>query len=334
LTVILFDTTNPRVSAFTRFSFKLLATATLSFILAACERGAPSATGKPLIVATTTMAADLARVIGGGRVEVHGLMGADVDPHSYIPRISDSRLIERADLIIYNGLHLEGRFQRTLEEMSARGRKTIALAETVDSEKLIGAAADFPGTKDPHIWGDPRLWAEVIQPLVDALSSIDPDGEDTFRARGEAYRRELESLDLWARHTLAAIPPEHRVLVTSHDAFHYLGHAYGLEVRGLQGVSTASEAGLRDRRDLVNYLRSTGIPAVFPESTLNQKGIATVATEAGVRLSTDALYSDALGKTGDSFTLDGVTHDRGTYLGMMRHNIHTIARNLTKNIYD
>jgi manganese/zinc/iron transport system substrate-binding protein len=332
--MMLFCSTKPCVSAFARFSFKLLAAAALSLILAACERGASSATGKPLVVATTTMAADLARVIGGDRVEVQGLMGADVDPHSYIPRISDSRLIEQADLIVYNGLHLEGRFQRTLEEMSSRGRNTIALAEMVDAEKLIGAVDDFPGTKDPHIWGDPRLWAETIRPLVEALSSIDPDGAELFRIRGEAYRKELESLDQWARETLAAIAPEHRVLVTSHDAFHYLGHAYELEVRGLQGVSTASEAGLRDRRDLVNYLRTTGIPAVFPESTLNQKGIATVAAEAGVRLSTDVLYSDALGKPGDAFTLDGDTHDRGTYLGMMRHNIHTIARNLRKNAYD
>ena len=295
-----------------------------------CEHDAPSATDKPLVVATTTMAADLAREIAGDRLEITGLMGPDVDPHSYVPRIGDSRLLERADLVIYNGLHLEGRLQRTLEEMAARGLKNIALAESVDAAKLIAAAEDFPGTRDPHLWGDPMLWAEVIAPLVEAFITIDPNGADAYRTRGDAYRNELETLDQWARETLATIAPEHRVLVTSHDAFHYLGTAYGLEVRGLQGVSTASEAGLRDRRDLVNFLRATGIPAVFPESTLNQKGIATVAAEAGVRLSTDVLFSDALGKPGDTFTLDGTTHDRGTYLGMMRHNIHTITQNLTK----
>jgi len=312
----------------------LFLAAAFAFGVVSCGGDTQSTGNKPLVVATTTMAADLAREIAGERLEIIGLMGPDVDPHSYVPRIGDSRLLERADLIIYNGLHLEGRLQRTLEEMAARGLKNIALGESLDTTKLIAATEDFPGTRDPHIWGDPMLWAEVIETVVEAFSAIDPDGADFFRTRGDAYHKELENLDQWARETLTAIPPEHRVLVTSHDAFHYLGKAYDLEVRGLQGVSTASEAGLRDRRDLVNYLRTTGIPAVFPESTLNQKAIATVATEAGVHLSTDVLYSDALGKPGDTFTLDGATHDRGTYLGMMRHNIHTIARNLTKITYD
>jgi len=285
--------------------------------------------GKPWVIVTTTMAADLVREIGGGHVEVHGLMGPDVDPHSYIPRISDSRVLERADLIVYNGLHLEGRFQKTLEEMAARGRRVVALAETLGAEKLLSATDDFPGTKDPHIWGDPRLWAEVVGPLVEALSAIAPEHADEFRERGEGYLRELEALDGWARETLAAIAPEHRVLITSHDAFHYFGRAYGFEVRGLQGISTATEAGLRDRRDLVNFLREKGIPAVFPESTLNAKGIATVANEAGIRIASAALYSDALGRPGDTFEIDGIAHDRGTYLGMIRHNVHTIAQNLT-----
>ena len=314
----------------TRLQFLLLAAA-FAFGAASCEHGEPSSTiDKPLIVATTTMAADLAREIAGDHFEIIGLMGPDVDPHSYVPRIGDSRLLERADLIIYNGHHLEGRFQRTLEQMAARGRNIVALAETIDPGKLLPAAEEFPGTSDPHIWGDPMLWAEAITPVVKALTSIAPDGAETFHARGEAYRQELKSLHAWARETLATIPPEHRVLVTSHDAFLYLGRAYDLEVRGLQGVSTASEASLRDHRELVTYLRTSGIPTVFPESTLNAKAIATVANEAGVRISSKVLYSDALGKPGDTFTLDGDTHDRGTYLGMMRHNIHTITTNLTK----
>jgi len=316
--------------------FRRLTAATLlaAAAVVSCGGGGGADAGKPLVVVTTTMAADLARVIGGGRVEVRGLMGPEVDPHSYIPRIGDSRLLERADLVVFNGLHLEGRFQRTLEEMAGRGRTVLALAATLDPDALLGAADDFPGAKDPHIWGDPMLWAGTIDPLVEALVAIDPEGEPEFRARGEAYRRELETLDAWARETLAAVPPEHRVLVTSHDAFHYFGRAYGFEVRGLQGVSSASEAGLRDRRDLVRFLRTSGIPAVFPESTLNNKGLATVASEAGVRIARDELFSDALGKPGDTFEIDGTTHDRGTYLGMLRHNVHTIRRNLTDARHD
>ena len=298
--------------------------------LFSCHPDQDASLGKPEVVATTTMAADLVRAIGGGRIEVRGLMGPDVDPHSYVPRLADSRLLERADLIVYNGLHLEGRFQKTLEDMADRGHATLALAETLAPERLISASDDFPGTKDPHVWGNPRLWADVIDPLVAALTAVDPDGANEFLNRAKAYRSELERLDAWARETLGAIPQPHRVLITSHDAFHYFGKAYGLEVRGLQGVSTAAEAGLRDRRDLVEFLRNSGVPAVFPESTLNAKGIATVAEEAGVRLASESLYSDALGKPGDLFTLDGVPHDRGTYLGMIRHNVSVIADQLTK----
>lgn len=301
----------------------------IAFGLVSCDRSQPPGSGRPEVVATTTMAADLVRVIGGERIEVHGLMGPDVDPHSYVPRLGDSRLLERADLIVYNGLHLEGRFQKTLEDMAARGHATLALAETLAPERLITAADDFPGAKDPHVWGNPRLWADVIDPLVAALTAIDPDGGNEFRNRAEAYRSALEDLDAWARETLAAIPEHHRVLITSHDAFHYFGMAYGLEVRGLQGVSTAAEAGLRDRSDLVDFLRGNGIPAVFPESTLNAKSIAAVADEAGVRLATETLYSDALGRPGDTFTIGGTSHDRGTYLGMIRHNVRVIAENLT-----
>ncbi len=308
--------------------FLLLAAITLGLV--SCFQKEDSADDKPLVVATTTMAADLVRVIGGDRIDVEGLMAPDVDPHSYVPRLGDSRLLERADLIVYNGLHLEGRFKATLEEMALRGHATLALAATLDSDKLIAASDDFPGTKDPHVWGDPRLWTEVIDPLVAALTAIDPDGEAEFNDRAAAYRREMEALDSWVRETLAAIQPEHRVLITSHDAFHYFGKAYGMEVRGLQGVSTATEAGLRDRRELVDFLRETGVPAVFPESTLNAKGIATVANEAGVRLASKTLYSDALGKPGNTFMIDGTQHDRGTYLGMIRHNVHVIAENLTK----
>jgi manganese/zinc/iron transport system substrate-binding protein len=308
----------------------------LLWFVAACDRHsmAGEGDGRPLVVATTTMAADLVRVVAGERVQVVGLMGPDVDPHSYVPRLGDTRLLERAGLVVYNGHHLEGRLQKTLEEMGARGRRVIALAETLDPSRLLGAGDGFPGTHDPHVWGDPRLWAGVVPPLVEALVALDPAGAADYRERGAAYVAELANLDRWIRETVASIPSEHRVLVSSHDAFHYLGAAYGLQVRGLQGVSSASEAGLRDRSELVGFLRSSGVPAVFAESTLNAKGIAAVAGEAGVRLSSEVLFSDALGKPGDTFMHDGSIHDRGTYLGMMKHNIITISSNLKKSSLD
>lgn len=288
--------------------------------LMGCSRDERAIRDRPLVVCTTTIVADLVREIAGDRVDLYGLMEPGVDPHSYIPRIGDSRMLEHADLIVFHGLHLEGKLQRTLEEMSIRGRKVIALAETIDPARLISAGEHFPGTKDPHIWGDVELWEEVITPTVAALMEIDPESSHDFHERAENYRKELRTLHAWVRETVDSIPEKNRVLVTSHDAFRYFGRSYGMEVRALQGVATSSEAGLGDRRDLVEYLKKHGIPAVFTESTVNPKAIITVANEAGISYSRSPLYSDALGKSGDCFMYDGQSYDRGTYLGMMRHN--------------
>ncbi len=282
----------------------------------------------PLVVATTTMVADLARVIGGDRVEVRGLMGAGIDPHSYVPKLGDSRLLEQADVVLYNGLHLEGRFQSTLEAMAERGLNVVAVTDGIDPANLLAPQEDFEGTKDPHVWGDPLLWAETIDTAVAALAKADPEGESTFRERGEAYKKELEALTLWATEKLAPLPVEKRILVTSHDAFFYFGRAFGFDVRGLQGVSTAAEAGVKDRANLVAYLRAQGVKTVFPETSINAKGIAAVAEEAGVKLSSEPLYSDSLSSPGDMATVDGETYDRGTYTGMVKHNLNAIVKGL------
>lgn len=300
----------------------------ISCLSFSCSPRSEDGDDRPLVVATSTMVKDLSSRIGGDRVRVEGLMGPAIDPHSYIPKLSDTRLLEEADVIIYNGLHLEGRFQSTLESMASRGRHVLAVSDGVPPERLLSPQEDFEGTKDPHIWGDPELWAEVIDPVVKALSKVDPDGSEEFRERGEAYRTELEELAKWARSELATIPPAQRVLVTSHDAFFYLGRAFGLEVRGLQGVSTAAEAGLRDRTELVAFLKQRAVKTVFPETSLNPKAIAAVAAEAGVAISEEALFSDALGEPGDTFDDDGATYDRGTYVGMVRHNVNTIVKGL------
>lgn len=303
----------------------LLAVSALVFT--GCSEGERSG-GKPVVVATTTMVADLARVIGGERVEVVGLMGPGVDPHSYVPRLADTRLLEKADLVLYSGLLLEGKFQATLEAMAKRGGRVVAVSAGVPEGLLLAPQEEFEGAKDPHFWGDPALWLLAVEPVVEALAKLDPAGRAEYEARGKAYQEELKALDAWARGVIAAVPEPKRVLVTSHDAFFYFGRAFGFQVRGLQGVSTAAEAGVKDRADLVRYLRELGVRTVFPETTINAKGLAAVAAEAGVELSKNALYSDALGEPGDVVKIDGVASDRGTYLGMMRHNIHSVVEGL------
>lgn len=309
-----------------RFPFRLLALAAGLF-LAACS-GEKSTDSRPLVVATTTMVADLAKIIGGDRVQIKGLMGPGVDPHNYVPKLADTGLLEKAGVVLYGGLHLEGRFQSTLEAMSKRGRNVVAVTDGIDPSKLLSPQEGFEGTKDPHVWGDPALWIQTVDTAVNALSKADPDGAAGFRERGDTYKKELEALSAWATAKFAVLPKEKRVLVTSHDAFFYFGRAFGFDVRGLQGVSTAAEAGLKDRTDLVEYLRKQGVKTVFSETSLNAKGISAVAAEAGVKVSEEALFSDALGAPGDNETVDGETYDQGTYVGMLKHNVNAIVKGL------
>jgi manganese/zinc/iron transport system substrate-binding protein len=299
-------------------------------VVTGCMNDDTAGDGRPLVVATTTMVADLARQIGGERVEVRGLMAPGVDPHSFVPRLSDTALLDKAALVIYSGLHLEGRFQTTLEAMAGRGRPVVAASSTVPEDRLLVPQEGFEGTKDPHFWGDPELWLLAVDAVIGGLEKIDPEGTEYYRERARAYRSELTDLASWAKERMERVPPERRVLATSHDAFFYFGRAYGFEVRGLQGVSTATEAGIRDRTRLVEFLRKRGVRTVFSETSINAKGIAAVAAEAGARVSTQALYSDALGEPGDTFELEGRRFDRGTYIGMMVHNLNAIAEELAE----
>jgi manganese/zinc/iron transport system substrate-binding protein len=269
-----------------------------------------SKVGLPVVVATTTMVADLAKMIGGDRVQVIGLMGPGVDPHNY------------------GGLHLEGRFQNTLEAMAKRGRNVSAVSAGIDPAGLLSPQEDFEGTKDPHVWGDPQLWKQTVDTAVAAITKADPEGASSYQANGEAYKKQLDELTAWAKEKIAIVPLEKRILVTSHDAFFYFGRAFEFKVRGLQGVSSAAEAGIKDRSNLVEYLRSQGVKTVFAETSINEKGISAVAAEAGVAVSDQPLFSDALGSPGDIVVVEGETYDKGTYVGMIKHNVNTIVKGL------
>ena len=282
----------------------------------------PIAERQVRVVATTSMIADLAREIGGDRVTVEGLMGPGIDPHLYRPRESDVARLVGADVVLYNGLELEGKMGEVLEQVEGRGIVAEPVAEAIGEGSLL-APPEFQGNPDPHVWMDVALWRRVSTAVADALAALDPTHAETYVANAEAYQARLSDLDDWVRQQVERVPPDQRVLVTAHDAFNYFGEAYGFEVRGLQGLSTATEAGTADVRDLAAFVAERGIPALFVESSVSQRSLQAVvqavrARGGDVRIG-GSLFSDALGDAGTP---------EGTYEGMIRHNVSTIVEGL------
>ncbi|MBK1855062.1 zinc ABC transporter substrate-binding protein [Verrucomicrobiaceae bacterium 5K15] len=280
------------------------------------------------VVATSTMVADMVREIGGDRIAVHGIMGPKVDPHSFQVTSSASAALLKADLVFYSGLHLEGKMQDALEQRAAEKKDTFAVTDGIPEDQLLKPQEEFSGYHDPHVWGSPELWVNCLDVVVKQLAEADPEGADSYRENAERYRAEILELHRWAKDRMAEVPESQRVLVTSHDAFFYFGQAYGFEVRGLQGVSTSSEAGLKDRADLVAFIKERQLKTIFPESSVNAKGIKAVADEAGVAVSPHELFSDAMGEPGDVVELHGESYDKGTYIGMIKHNVNSIVDGL------
>lgn len=290
-------------------------------ILAACgPAGGGPDNGKLQAVATTGMIGDAVANVGGDLVEVQSLMGPGVDPHLYQASAGDVGRINEADIIFFNGLHLEAAMADVLEQTQTVN--TVAVAAVID-ESLLLRPAEFEGQFDPHVWFDVELWQTVVGEVRDSLVELDPDNAAEYRSNADTYLDELVELDEYVAGRVQEIPEARRVIVTAHDAFNYLGRAYGLEVRGLVGISTASEAGTRDISELAAFIAERQIPAVFVESSVSSRAIEAV--QAAVRADNHEveiggeLFSDAMGDEGT---------DEGTYLGMVRHNIDTIAEAL------
>lgn len=277
------------------------------------------------IVATTGMIADLVRKIGGDAVTVTGLMGAGVDPHGYRQTRSDIVAMTRADATFWHGLFLEAQMEAFFEDLG-RKRPVHAVADTLDRSALL-SHADYDGRFDPHVWMDPTLWAQCAPAVVNALAALRPDARAQFEANATKLMREAAELDAYTRTILSAVAPEKRVLLTAHDAFGYFGAAYGFEVLGIQGISTESEAGLNRIGVLVDTLVARQLPAVFVETSVSDRNIRALVEGAAarghkVRIG-GALFSDAMGPDG--------TYE-GTWLGMIDHNVTTIARALGADV--
>ena len=299
-----------------------------SFLLGSCGNGEKVATSsdKLNVVATTTMIGDMVQAVGGERIELTVLMGPGVDPHLYKPRPSDRSALSKADLIFYNGLLLEGQMSSLFDQSKERGKPVYAVVGGIPHAKLIG---DGEGNDhaDPHVWGDVQLWRSALVEVVNAFVDADAANAEEYRARGEAYDAQLAALHEWAKERMAEVPEKKRLLVTSHDAFSYFGRAYGFEVLGIQGISTASQAGVADVANTVDLLKERGINAIFTENSVSPDLINAVKRDAGVEIGGE-LFSDSTGAKGVMETVGGETYDVSTYVGMIKHNVNTIVEHL------
>ncbi len=294
---------------------KLILALIAALSLTACSEATEKET---LIVCTTGMIGDAVKHLMGDSVSVEVLMGPGVDPHLYKATQGDITDLSNADVIVYNGLHLEGKMVEIFEKLG-RLKTTISVGEQLDKTRLINNTA-FVGAEDPHIWFDVVLWSDAIAGVAAELQKEFPEKQEAISRNLETYQAELGQLDDFARNQIASIPDSQRVMITAHDAFKYFGRAYGMDVRGLQGISTAAEYGLQDVSELVKFIVDRKIKAIFVESSVPKKSIEAViegARERGhnVKLGGE-LFSDAMGSEGSP---------EGTYIGMVRHNVETIT---------
>ncbi|UVI33787.1 metal ABC transporter solute-binding protein, Zn/Mn family [Paenibacillus spongiae] len=296
-----------------------------SLVLTACSSdqdpaASESSEGKINIVTTIAQIAEPISVIGGDKVHVRSLMGPGVDPHLYTATQGDIKKLEGSDMIFYSGLHLEANMVKVFEEIG-KNKPVLAIGDTLAKDSLL---KDQAGATDPHIWFDIDLWKQALEAAVEELKQYSKENADYFESNKTKYFQQLDDLKKDAKDKLSQIPEEKRVLVTAHDAFGYFGRMQGIQVVGLQGLSTEDEIGLSDIEDTIDILVKHNVPAVFVESSINPASINAVIEGAkkqdlDVKLGGE-LYSDAMGDAGT---------DEGTYLGMYRHNVDTIYKALS-----
>lgn len=288
-------------------------------LLTACGGSEESAeSGKLDVVTTIGQITNTVEIVGGDHIEVTGLMGPGVDPHTYTSKPSDLEKLTSADVVFYNGLFLEATMEDVLEQM-AEEKTVVAVTANIDRSGLLDSA-DYAGQNDPHIWFEIPLWMQAVEQVRDTLSEADPDNAADYAANADAFLAELDTLHQYVQEQADRVPAEQRVLITAHDAFGYFGRAYGFDVQGLQGISTEAEAGTGDVQALADFIADNQIPAIFVESSVPPRTIEAVqaavesrgfAVEIG-----GELFSDAMGDPGTP---------EGTYVGMVTHNIDTIV---------
>ena len=278
--------------------------------------------GKLQVVTTTTMITDLVKNIGGDKIDIQGLMGAGVDPHLYKASEGDVSKLFNADVIVYNGLHLEGKLEDVFEKMRQQNKKTIAVSDAIDKNTLIGSEY-FASNYDPHIWFDITNWEIITQYIIDKFCELDVDNSETYKTNGANYLKKLASLKIVITEEVNSLPLEKRILVTAHDAFNYFGKEFQFNVVGLQGLSTATEAGVKDVQRLASFIEEKNVNAIFVESSVPKRTVEALQEAVRAKGKEVAiggtLYSDALGSIG---TMEA------TYIGMYKHNVKIIVSSL------
>lgn len=301
---------------------KIITLVSVFLVLVACKPSVKQPNDKFTIVTTTTMITDLVNILGGEAIEVKGMMGAGVDPHLYKASAGDLTKLSSADLIVYNGLHLEGKLVEVFEKMNQIGKKTVALGALLPKENVIHSAA-FTSSHDPHIWFSIENWKIITELLVQTLVELNPENSATYLKNGEQYVKELIALAQEMKSKIAELPKEQRILVTAHDAFSYFGKEFDFQVVGLQGLSTATEAGVKDVQRISNFIIQNKIKAIFVESSVPKRTVE--ALQAAVKSKGQdvqiggELFSDALGSPSE---------ETGKYIGMYRYNVETIVNAL------
>jgi len=294
----------------------------LTITLFSCKQENKDPNRKLNVVTTTTMITDLVQNIGGDLITVQGLMGSGVDPHLYKASEGDVTKLVNADVIFYNGLHLEGKLVEVFEKMGSQNMKTIAVGEVLDKNTLIGSDY-FASNYDPHIWFSTNNWKQVASFTIQKLKELDPKNAEAFETNGKAYLAKLDALEIKLKVTIDTIPKEKRILVTAHDAFSYFGKEYEFNVVGLQGLSTATEAGVQDVQKLATFIIENEVKAIFVETSVPKRTIealqAAVTSKDHEVIIGGTLFSDALGNPG--------TYE-GTYIGMFEYNVNTIVNAL------
>lgn len=290
-------------------------------IFVACAPTEKTDNGKLQVVTTTGMLYDAVINIGGDKVEAQAIMGPGVDPHLYKATQGDLSKFNQADVIIYNGILLEGKMSEVLEKLG-RQKPVFAVAEAIPEDLLLPFAG-YKDAFDPHVWFDVSRWSMTVQEITKSLIKTDSANSSYYTQNSESYLMKLDSLDQFVKSRINEIPEERRILITAHDAFGYFGDAYGIRVEGLQGISTVADFGLKDIANIIDIIIANNIKAIFVETSVSEKSINAVVTgcrEKGHDVSIGGyLYSDAMGELG---TVEG------TYIGMFEKNVNTIVEAL------
>lgn len=295
--------------------------------LTSCGQPAGNSTGaendKPSVVTTSTMITDWTKQVGGDEIAVTGILKPGADPHVYEPIPADSRAMEQADLILYNGYNLEPELRKVMEGTGMSPEKTFAVAEVIPPLDYEYNGQSVP---DPHVWGDAENAIAMVNAIRDRLIELSPEDAAEFRENAAQYTDKLAQLDQWILQQIQTIPANQRQLVTTHDAFQYYARAYDLEVTGtLIGISTEEQPSAQTVKNLANAVQQSNVPAIFAETTLNPALITTVAQEAGVKLAEPELYSDSIGAP---------KSEANSYIGMLTVNTRTLVEALGGNYAD